>query len=222
MSYFHPRPVASLLACAFFALALPMATPTHAQELDATGQPIVEEKGWKGFAKVLDALTPSVDTSIPPSASQITDRISRLLDHGMNTEALQAIEKRKQALAGSSVPGTDVQLMFLEARALSALSRHDEAAAIYRRMTVDYPELPEPWNNLGAEYYRQGQLERAREALEMALMANPNYAEAQANLGAVQLQLAQRAFEKAANSGVPGAQQKAQQTGDILGDSPSP
>ncbi|MFC3338588.1 tetratricopeptide repeat protein [Paracandidimonas soli] len=221
MSDFHPRSANALLASALLAFALSAVLPASAQTLD-DNMPQSSQKGWRGLAKVLDALSPSVDTSIPPSASQITDRITRLLDQGRNDEALQAIEARKQELAGASSPGTDVQLMFLEARALSALARHDEATAIYRRMTVDYPELPEPWNNLGTEYFRMGQLERAREALQMALMANPNYATAQANLGAVQLQLAQQAFEKAASSGVPGAQEKAQQTGSILDGQPSP
>lgn len=221
MSDFHPRSANALLASALLAFALSAVLPASAQTLD-DNMPQSSQKGWRGLAKVLDALSPSVDTSIPPSASQITDRITRLLDQGRNDEALQAIEARKQELAGASSPGTDVQLMFLEARALSALARHDEATAIYRRMTVDYPELPEPWNNLGTEYFRMGQLERAREALQMALMANPNYATAQANLGAVQLQLAQQAFEKAASSGVPGAQEKAQQAGSILDGQPSP
>lgn len=218
---FHPRPANILLACTILMSALLAGTPVHAQALDAASSPPTQ-KGWQGLAKVLDALTPSIDTSIPPSASQITERISRLLDQGLNEAALQAIDVRKQELAKIKSPGVDVQLLFLEARALSALSRHDEAMAIYQSMTVDYPELPEPWNNLGIEYFRQGQLERAREALQMALMANPNYATAQANLGAVQLQLAQQAFERAAKSGVPGAQEKAKRTSDILSDQTSP
>jgi len=162
------------------------------------------------LAKVLDAITPSVDTSIAPSASQITDRIAGLLARDMAAEALQAIAARKAELEDTVWPGTDVQLLFLEARALAALQRHEEAMTIYRQMTERYPELPEPWNNLAAQYMRLNQPERAHEALRMALSADPNYAMAQANLGTVQLMLAQQSLQDAAQSGVLDAERKAQ------------
>src|SRR5690606_34720663 len=102
------------------------------------------------------------------------------------------------------------------------LSRHEEVSEIYRRMTVNYPELPEPWNNLGTEYFRLGQYERAREALQMALMANPNYTVAQENLGEVQLRLAQQAFERARGTQEPDATKDAQPSDQSTGDQPSP
>jgi len=172
--------------------------------------------GWQGLARILDAMTPSVDTSIPASSAQITDRIAGLLARGMNTEALQAIAARKAEREDAASPGTDVQLLFLEARALSALQRHEDAIALYRHMTERYPELPEPWNNLATEYMRLNQSERAREALNMALIADPNYALAQANLGTVQLMLAQQSLQDAAQSGVPDAERKAQAVKRLL------
>lgn len=160
-----------------------------------------EEKGWKGLAKLLEALEPGVDTSIPLTPSQITDRISALLDQGRADEALSAIEKRQAQYAGNPDPlGNDVQLMFLHARALAALQRHEEAIAIYRDMTQNYPELPEPWNNLAAEYVKTGRLEMARHALEMALQANPEYPDARSNLGRVHLLLAEESFRAAETS----------------------
>ena len=157
-----------------------------------------EEKGWKGLARLLEALEPGVDTSIPLTPSQITDRISAMLDQGRAAEALAAIEKRQEQYASHVDPlGNDVQLMFLHARALAALQRHEAAIAIYRDMTQKYPELPEPWNNLAAEYVKTGRLEMARRSLEMALQANPEYRDARSNLGRVQLLLAEESFRAA-------------------------
>lgn len=161
-------------------------------------EPQHEEKGWKGLARLLEALEPAVDTSIPLTPAQITDRIAALLDQGRAVEALAAVEKRKEQYAAESDPlGNDVQLMFLHARALAALERHEEAIAIYRDMTQKYPELPEPWNNLAAEYVKTGRLEMARQALTMALQANPEYTDALRNMGRVQLLLAEEAFKAA-------------------------
>lgn len=81
-------------------------------------------------------------------------------------------------------------------------------------MTTLFPELPEPWNNLAVEYVKQGKLDMAQDALEMALTANPQYATARANLGWVQLMQAKKSFDDARN--VPGASRAAQQTSDIL------
>ena len=112
--------------------------------------------------------------------------------------------------------GADVQLLFLKGRALGALDRHDEAIDVYRDMTVRYPELPEPWNNLAAEYIKQGKLDLARDALSMALTADPNYGVARANLGEVELMLAKRSFTDAAQLGVRAAGAKAAKTQAIL------
>lgn len=186
------------LLCASAALA--QSAPPTLTESDRELFPDEQhtEKGWKGLARLLEALEPGVDTSIPLTPSQITDRISSLLDQGRAAEALEAIEKRKAQYGGTPDPlGNDVQLMFLHARALAALQRHDEAIEIYRDMTARYPELPEPWNNLAAEYVKTGRLEMARQALEMALQANPEYRDARSNLGRVQLLLAEESFRAA-------------------------
>ncbi len=176
----------------------------------------VQDKGWKGLAKLLEALTPSINTAIPLSASQITGRISAMLDQGQNQEALDVIEKRMAQLQDKQTIGTDVQLMFLHGRALAALNRHDDAINVYLHMTTVYPELPEPWNNLAAEYVKQGKLEMANDAIQMALTANPDYPAAKANQGQIQLMLAQQSFDQAAKSGIGDARAKAGETEAIL------
>ncbi|MEO6986635.1 MAG: tetratricopeptide repeat protein [Paralcaligenes sp.] len=175
-----------------------------------------KDGGWQALANVLEALTPSVDTDIPLTSSQITDRISTMLNQGRNQAALDIIEKRLAQEQAGYMVGTDVQLLFLHARAFAALGRTNEAIKTYRDMTTLYPELPEPWNNLAALYIKQGKLEMARDALQMALAANPNYPTAKANMGEVQLMLAHQSFNSAAQSGISSARSKAEQTQAIL------
>lgn len=193
----------ALLLCGQAALAQPVAPPSLTQsDSELFPDERHEEKGWKSLARLLEALEPGVDTSIPLTPSQITDRISAMLDQGRAAEALEVIEKRKAQYADNPDPlGNDVQLMFLNARALAALQRHEEAIALYRDMTHKYPELPEPWNNLAAEYVKTGRLDMARESLDMALQANPGYRDARSNLGRVQLLLAEESFRAAEQAG---------------------
>jgi ketosteroid isomerase-like protein len=72
-----------------------------------------------------------------------------------------------------------------------------EAIATFTRLTEDYPELPEPYNNLAVLYASQSQFDKARAALEMAIRTNPSYATAHENLGDVYAKLASQAYNKA-------------------------
>lgn len=190
----------------------PSAAAVTSPSQDLFGETPKQDSGWQGLANLLEALAPSTDTSIPLSPSQITDRIAAMLDQGLYAQALEVIEKRAEQLEQADTIGTDVQLLFLRARALSGLGKHQEAIDVYRNMTVNYPELPEPWNNLAAEYVQLGQLDMARDALEMALNAHPNYAPAHNNMGQIQLLLAERAFRRANDLGQKAAGDKAEQT----------
>lgn len=195
---------------------IPLNIPATTTSTDLFNESPEPDGGWQALAHILQALTPSVNTELPLTPSQITDRINAMLSQGKAVEAMAVIQKRiaqEQARGGL---GTDVQLMFLHARALAALDRHQEAIALYRQMTEHYPELPEPWNNLAAEYLRQGKLEMARDALQMALTADPGYATANANLGQVQLMLARQSFDRAARQGDGAAHTRAQETQAVI------
>lgn len=205
------RTLTSIALLSFVTIGL----PAHANEPLFDDSPPAE-KGWKGLAKVLDVLTPSVDTRVPLTASQITDRISRMISDGRYDEALSVIQKRKAQRQQQDLMGDDVQLMFLEARALAASGQHDQAIRVYHDMTVQYPELPEPWNNLASEYTKQGNLDMAQSALQTALSSDPNYAEARLNLGIVQLMMARESFNQAADLGAQDAKSLATQTTQIL------
>jgi tetratricopeptide (TPR) repeat protein len=73
----------------------------------------------------------------------------------------------------------------------------DAAIATFQGLTEDYPELPEPYNNLAVIYAQQGQYEKARRALELALQTRPDYAVAHENLGDVYTRLASVEYDQA-------------------------
>jgi len=94
----------------------------------------------------------------------------------------------------------DARLRFFKGVMLAESQRPAEAQAVFERMSQDFPELPEPYNNLAVLYAAQGDWHKARQALESALRADPAYATAYENLGDVYLQLARLAYEQAGGS----------------------
>lgn len=74
--------------------------------------------------------------------------------------------------------------------------RHDaDALAVFTRLTQDYPELADPYNNIALLEARAGRLEAARTALLAALRNDPELVVARRNLGEVELRLAVRQWE---------------------------
>lgn len=92
----------------------------------------------------------------------------------------------------------DAQMRFVRGVILTEMKETGAARAVFAGLAEDFPELPEPHNNLAVLYAAEGQLELARGALEMALVARPDYATARENLGDVYLQMAVDAYARAA------------------------
>lgn len=123
-------------------------------------------------------------------ADDVAD-VQKLLSAGKNAEALQ---KADQFLASKP---RDPMMRFLRGISLSQAGRTAEAITAFTKLTEDFPELPEPFNNLAVLYAQQGQYDKARTALEMAIRTNPSYATAYENLGDVYAKLASQAYSKA-------------------------
>lgn len=140
-------------------------------------------------AKMLAVATLSV-TAASVLADDIAD-VQKLLSAGKNPEALQ---KADQYL---SAKPKDPMMRFLKGISLSQAGRTTDAIAVFVKLTEDYPELPEPFNNLAVLYAQQGQYDKSRNALEMAIRTNPSYATAYENLGDVYAKLASQAYSKA-------------------------
>jgi len=140
-------------------------------------------------AKCLVAAALSL-TALGAFADDVAD-VQKLLSSGKNAEALQ---KADQYLGSKP---RDPMMRFLRGISLSQAGRAPEAITAFTKLTEDFPELPEPFNNLAVLYAQQGQYDKARTALEMAIRTNPSYATAYENLGDVYAKLASQAYSKA-------------------------
>jgi tetratricopeptide (TPR) repeat protein len=105
-----------------------------------------------------------------------------------------ALEKTDQVLAAKP---KDAQARFMKGLILTEMNRHNDAIAVFTKLTEDYPELPEPYNNLAVLYAQQRQFEKAKNALEMAIRTHPSYATAHENLGDIYARMASQAYDKA-------------------------
>jgi Flp pilus assembly protein TadD len=126
-----------------------------------------------------------------PAFADELGEIQRLQSAGQTAAALQRVER---ALAARP---KDAQMRFVQGVLLAESRRRTEAAEVFQRLTQDYPELPEPYNNLAALYAADGDYERAKAALEQSLRANPGFATAHENLGDVLMLLASRSYARA-------------------------
>src|SRR5437764_4803293 len=91
----------------------------------------------------------------------------------------------------------DPQGRFLKGLVLTEQKRTNDAIQVFTGLTEDYPELPEPYNNLAVLYASQGNYDKAKSALELAIHTHPSYATAHENLGDIYAQLASRAYDRA-------------------------
>lgn len=110
---------------------------------------------------------------------------------GQRSQAVATIE---QAL--SKTPD-ELKLRFALGVMRMELGEQPAALAIFTSLTQDFPDLPDPYNNLAVIHASQGELDQARSELDQALRLQPDHAQAQENLGDVLLRLALRAYQRA-------------------------
>ena len=106
----------------------------------------------------------------------------------------QALERVDTYLATKP---KDPQARFLKGLILTEQGQTTEAITLFSALTEEYPELPEPYNNLAVLYASQGQYDKARIALEMAIRTHPSYATAHENLGDIYAKMASQAYDRA-------------------------
>ncbi|MDO8420270.1 MAG: tetratricopeptide repeat protein [Rubrivivax sp.] len=131
-------------------------------------------------------------TCAGPAVADGAADVQALLARGDLAAALQRAER-----AITENP-RDPHLRFLHGVVLMDLQRDEAALAVFTQLTQEYPELPDPYNNLALLHARAGRLEAARQALETALRNDPSHRTARVNLGQVHLMLAVQAWEQAA------------------------
>ncbi|HET7096482.1 MAG TPA: tetratricopeptide repeat protein [Casimicrobiaceae bacterium] len=108
----------------------------------------------------------------------------------------EAAESKLDALI--SQRPREPQARFLKGVVESDRGHAEAAMTIFRDLIADYPELPEPYNNLAVLYAQKGEYEQAKIALETAVRTAPDWAVARENLGDIYARLAAAEYERAA------------------------
>ncbi len=127
----------------------------------------------------------------PVMKNAIPTHIEKLIKERKYPDAIKAID------AALVKTPRNVQLRFIKARLQVELRDVNAARATWIEITQQFPELPEPYNNLAALAANQGQWIEARDYLELALKLRPDYVLAQGNLAEVYLRLADRYYSSA-------------------------
>ena len=160
----------------------------------------------------------AVALAISASAASANDMqdANQLLRSGQHQQALERVNK---VLAAKP---RDAQGRFLKGLILTEQGNTKEAIPIFQKLTEDYPDLPEPYNNLVVIYAAQGQYDKARASLEQSIRTHPSYATAYENLGDVYSKLASQAYDKALqlDSSNAAAQNKLALVRELVGGAP--
>jgi Flp pilus assembly protein TadD len=138
---------------------------------------------------------PSAATTAPSATPGLTPDLAeatRMIREGQYASARVKIDA---ALAANA---KNPQARFLRGVVQADQDQADEAVATFQALTEDFPELPEPYNNLAVIWAQRGQYEKARTALESAIASHPDYAIAHENLGDIYSRLAGAEYDRAA------------------------
>ena len=128
--------------------------------------------------------------SLPARADELQD-IQALVKQGNHAQALDRVNSYL-----ASRP-KDAQGRFLKGVILTEQNKSAEAIKVFTALTEDYPELPEPYNNLAVLYASQQQYDKSRQSLELAIQTHPSYATAHENLGDIYAKMASQAYDRA-------------------------
>jgi len=155
-----------------------------------------------------------------PASAQTDElqEVNQLLKQGQLDRALDRIEIH---LKGKP---KDARGRFLKGLILAEQNKPNDAIKVFTELTQEFPELPEPYNNLAVLYASQGQYDKARAALEMAIRTHPSYATAHENLGDIYAKMASQAYDKALqlDKGNTPLQTKLNLIKDLFSNSPRP
>jgi hypothetical protein len=139
-------------------------------------------------------IMPLLFSSLYAQAGSLME-VNQLYQKGKTEQALAALETYTASLPKNGWGRNVTRARFLRGVMLADLKRTDEAIQVFDRLTIDYPDLPEPYNNLAALYVAQGKYEAARDTLERAMHTDPTYATLHDNLSDVYAKLSSHAYE---------------------------
>ena len=148
------------------------------------------QHSYRHFSKILTAI--AVLTTVSGTNAGDLQDVKVLLREGKLTEALVKADKALESQRA------DPSMRFTKGLILSEQKKTREAIEVFSNLTIDFPDYPEPYNNLAVLFATEGQYVKARVALETALKIKPEYATAHENMGDVFLQLANQSYVSAA------------------------
>jgi len=137
---------------------------------------------------LIGVLLSSISLTVSADDFQDANQLFRQGNHS------QALSKVNNYLAKKP---KDAQGRFLKGLIYTEQGQVSEAIKTFTGLTQDYPDLPEPYNNLAVLYASQGQFEKAKSSLEMAIRTHPSYATAHENLGDIYAKMASQAYNRA-------------------------
>jgi len=133
-------------------------------------------------------------TLVPrPLLAQSAEEILRLVEAGRHDDAARALQ------GGLQRRPQDPHLRFIQAIVLAQQDQVGQAMAMLHQLTRDFPELPEPYNNLAVLQAGQGDYQGAIANLQKAIRLKPDYLTAHENLGNIYVELAAQSYEKASH-----------------------
>ena len=94
----------------------------------------------------------------------------------------------------------DPQMRFWQGNLWVKKGSPQMASEVFLRLTQDYPELSEPYNNLGILQFQAGDYLSAKSSFESALKVQPDFANAMENLGDTYLLLSRSTLAQAKES----------------------
>ncbi|MFN7571212.1 MAG: tetratricopeptide repeat protein [Betaproteobacteria bacterium] len=155
----------------------------------AVAAALMSAAAWAQNAPTTVPVDPTAATA--PAEPTAADEVTRLLRERKPEDAI------KRADAELAKNPRNAQVRFMRAVALTDVQRTAEAIAAFEALNAEFPELPEPYNNLAVLLAAAGKYEQARVLLLRSLDAQPGYATALENLGDLYLAMAADAYQRA-------------------------
>jgi tetratricopeptide (TPR) repeat protein len=129
-----------------------------------------------------------------------SEEIEELIRNKQWPQAQQKLQLAiKQTPPTASTP-LSPQFRFMNSQILAGQGQVAKAVQELQALIQEFPELPEPYNNLGVLLAAQGQYDEALSALTSAIQARPHYKIALQNLGDLYTAMAQLAYTQAKNA----------------------
>lgn len=162
-----------------------------------------QKRNWFAAFRLILALAAFAAAFTPAAADELSD-VSKAMQTGQYAEAMQ------KADAFLAQHPKDAHMRFMKGLIFAEQNKTTDAINVFTKLTEDYPDLPEPYNNLAVLFASNNQYDKARAALEMAIRTNPSYSTAHENLGDIYAKMASQAYDKALqlDSGNSGAKLK--------------